>query len=76
MKKEIRVGLIFFASFIILQRFTILPNFGLGIIMGICLACFVLGLLPAKIYETIKNTKNKVFQGITKSKGNKNGLII
>ena len=66
-KKEIRVGLIFFATFIILQRFSALPDFVLGVIMGICLACFILGLLPTKIYETIKSKKNKFFRVITKS---------
>jgi MFS superfamily sulfate permease-like transporter len=67
MKKEIRIGLVLFASFIILQRFSALPDFVLGIIMGICLACFILGLLPTKISETIKSKKNKLFRVITKS---------
>jgi len=66
-KKEIHVGLVFFASAMILQRFFALPDFVLGIMIGISLFCFVLALLPKEVYEAIKNKKSNILQKITKS---------
>jgi hypothetical protein len=60
MRREIRIGLVFFASFIILQRFSVLPDIFLGIIMGISICSFVIGLLPPTAYNAISDFKNNL----------------
>lgn len=68
MKKEIRMGLLFFALFSIL-RFTVnnvlekdIPalHFLMGAFIGLALAEFIIGMLPESVYDKLKNCKKNL----------------
>jgi len=72
MRKELRMGLVYLACYIILQRFMALPIVFMGIIFGLCLSFIVMGILPVKAYETVMDNKNKLKNSIiNKIKGKK-----
>jgi len=60
MRKELRTSIVFFACYLILQRFMALPDIFMGILMGLCISCLITGILPIKAYEVIINKKNKL----------------
>jgi len=64
MRKELRTGIVFFACYIILQRFMTLPDIFIGMIMGLCISSIVIGILPVKAYEAISDNKNKLKNGL------------
>ena len=61
MRKEARIGLVFLACYIILNRFMVLPSIFLGIMLGLTVVHIVLGLLPKKTYETVITNKRRIF---------------
>lgn len=62
LRKELSLGLGGLAIYLILNRFTTLPDMVLGILMGISFAFGVVGLLPAKIYNNLKVWKKGLFR--------------
>lgn len=55
MKKELRVGILLQVIYLILDRFFNIPDFTLGLLLGLGLCLIVIGLLPEKTHFKIKN---------------------
>lgn len=62
MRREIRFGLLAYALYIVLNRFTSVPDLFLGILMGMTLCFYTLGLLPEKLYTRLKAWKRAVIK--------------
>jgi len=60
MRIELRTGIVFLACYLILQRFMVLPDIFMGILMGLCISSIIVGILPVKAYETVNNNMNKL----------------
>ena len=59
-RKERNIGLALIAANLILGRFTAMPEFALGILLGLGLAFLLIGSLPAKAYNGLKSWKNSI----------------
>jgi len=57
MKKELRVGILLQTIYLIIDRFLNIPDFILGLLLGLGLCLIVIGILPEKAYFKIKKTK-------------------
>ena len=57
MKKELKIGILTLALFIILERFTSTPDFVLGMLIGLSIAYNLLALLPDSAYNKFKAWK-------------------
>lgn len=57
LKKEFKIGLLCFALYMILYRFTNVHHIILGIIFGISMGAYLLGLLPSTVKNKIRNFK-------------------
>ena len=60
MKKELRVGILLQSIYLILNQFLNIPNFILGLLLGLGLCLIIIGILPEKAYVKIKQFKNTV----------------
>ena len=60
MKKELRVGILLQSIYLILNQFLNIPNFILGLLLGLELCLIIIGILPEKAYVKIKQFKNTV----------------
>jgi len=61
MRKEIKWALLCTAIHLFLSRFDIVPNFVLGVLCGLGICFFILGLIPEKNLLKFKNYKKKAF---------------
>jgi hypothetical protein len=61
-RKELSLGLGFLALYFILSRFSSLPSFFLGGLMGLSLCLMLVGALPDKVYQRLKDRKKKLFR--------------
>jgi multisubunit Na+/H+ antiporter MnhE subunit len=59
MKKETRLSMLVLAAFLIANQIFDMPHLLLGILVGVCLCFMIIGLLPEKYYDTIKQFKRK-----------------
>lgn len=57
MKKELRVGILLQTIYLILDRLFNIPDFILGLLLGLGLCLIVIGILPEKAYSKIKQLK-------------------
>ncbi len=57
MKKELRLGIVSLAIYLIFKRFLNTPDFILGLLLGLGLCLIVIGILPEKAYSKIKQLK-------------------
>lgn len=64
MKKELRLGIVSLAIYLIFKRFLNTPDFILGFLMGLVLLFFTVGLLPKNIYLKIRNFKSTTNKSI------------
>jgi hypothetical protein len=62
MRREFFMGLITGGLFIVLNRFTSVPDLFLGLLMGLTLCFYMVGLLPEKIYTRLKTWKRAVIK--------------
>ena len=58
MKKELRLGILLQAIYLILNRFLNIPNFILGLLLGLGLCFIIIGILPERAYVKIKQLKS------------------
>ncbi|MDL2233529.1 hypothetical protein LJC63_08150 [Ruminococcaceae bacterium OttesenSCG-928-L11] len=56
-RKESYIGIGLLAAYLLLMRFTPLPDIFLAILLGLGLCAIVIGILPEHIYEKIKLLK-------------------
>ena len=71
MKRITQIGLLFFAAYCILSRFTEMPDFLQGIMLGTSICFLLVSLIPEKVYNRIINFKVKIKNDITGRTGNK-----
>lgn len=57
MKKELKLGILLQAIYLILNRFLNIPNFVLGLLLGLGLCFIIIGILPERAYVRIKQLK-------------------
>ena len=57
MRKELQIGLLFVAAYIILSRFSPISVYILGALLGFGLAFEIIGILPDNAYQRIKRWK-------------------
>ena len=57
MKKELRVGILLQTIYLILDRLFNIPDFILGLLLGLGLCLIAIGILPEKAYAKIKQLK-------------------
>ena len=60
MKRELKWGIFLQANYLILKRFLDIPNFILGILLGLGLCLIIIGILPERIYLKIKQLKGAI----------------
>ena len=60
MKRELKWGIFLQAIYLILKRFLDIPNFILGILLGLGLCLIIIGILPERIYLKIKQLKGAI----------------
>ena len=65
MKKELRLGILSIAIYLVFKRFLNIPDFILGFLMGLALLFIIIGLLPEKTYVKIKKIKNSAIKSIS-----------
>lgn len=65
MKKELRLGILSIAIYLVFKQFLNIPDFILGFLMGLALLFIIIGLLPEKIYVKIKKIKNSAIKSIS-----------
>ena len=65
MKKELRLGILSIAIYLVFKRFLNIPDFILGFLMGLGLCLIVIGILPEKTYVKIKKIKNSAIKSIS-----------
>jgi len=61
-RREFNTGLIFFASYLLLTRFTGTSGFFSGIIFGLAVVFIILEVIPGKLLMKIKKMKSMSFQ--------------
>lgn len=64
MRQELRAGILLQSIYLILDRFFTVPDFILGLLLGLGLCLIIIGILPEKAYTKIKQLKKST----TKSK--------
>lgn len=57
MKKELRLGVLLNATYLVLNRFLNIPNFILGVLLGLGFCFVIIGILPERTYVKIKQLK-------------------
>lgn len=62
MRRELQIGLLAGVLYIILNRFTSTPDLFLGLLMGLALCLYIVGLLPEKIYTRLKAWKKALIK--------------
>lgn len=58
MRKELRLGILLQAIYLIVNRFLNIPNFILGLLLGLGLCFIIMGILPERAYVKIKQLKS------------------
>lgn len=64
MRKELSIGLIAFGLGLAANQFFQLPEFVMGVLLGISLCFEIIGSLPEKAYQTLKQKKKMLFNRI------------
>lgn len=62
MRKELRIGIIVEAIYIISNRFFNVPDLFLGMLAGLTICFLFIGVLPEKRYLKIKDWKISMFK--------------
>lgn len=60
LNKELKVAILLQAIYLILDRFFNVPDFIMGLLLGVGLCFVVIGILPRKSHSTIKQFKNSL----------------
>ena len=60
MRKELRIGLIAFVLFLILNRFFNMPEVVMGILMGLGISLLIVGSLSKGSYQKLRNWKKSL----------------
>lgn len=57
-RKELKAGLWFFLIYSLLNRFSVIPDFIHGALIGLGLCFITIGILPDKAYKSLKAFKH------------------
>lgn len=61
-RTELKMGITLFALYLVLNRFSSAPDFIIGFLAGLSLFLEVIGFLPEKAYQKMKNLKRTLFK--------------
>ena len=62
MRKGLQISILVGGVYIVLNRFTNTPDLFLGLLMGLALCFYIVGLLPDKTYSRLKAWKKVVIK--------------
>ncbi|MDR2707426.1 MAG: hypothetical protein LBB87_01595 [Nitrososphaerota archaeon] len=67
MKTETKLSMLVLAAFLIANQLFDMPHLLLGILIGVCLCFMLIGLLPEKYYNSLKQFKQKTRKNAPKT---------
>lgn len=62
MRKELTIGLLIYGITMITSQFISLPEFVMGLLMGLAICFELTGLINDRAYEKLKNDKKTIFR--------------
>ena len=62
MRKELKIGLLLFATAMVLRNFDILPEFLYGALLGLAIGFELIGALSEEKYQRLKAWKKSLFK--------------
>lgn len=62
MRNELKIGLLLYAVTLALRCFTSVPEFLMGLLLGLAICFEIVGILPENAYHRIKRFKKKLFK--------------
>ena len=60
LRVELRIGLLLFALYVILSRFSEMPHFVLGVLIGVSVCLMLIGSLGDAQYSALKSLKKRI----------------
>ncbi len=67
MKTELKLGILLQTIYLVLIRFFNIPDFVLGILLGLALSLLIIGVLPEAYYKNIKDKKCHILDLLLKN---------
>lgn len=66
MRPELRIGFILYAFVLVLNQITAVPEFFMGLFLGLAIFFDLMGILPEKVYCKLKCFKKNFFKKLIK----------